>query len=287
MVEFRSKISDKGPMIKTENLLRKLKLLTLYLNQETVSSQELSTITETQIQACDQLYSISGEVRKNITRYKTDIDKAKLADRSAWEKFDTSRKDYEENFTNLLMQTSISDFFSTKKFDVSKIRQNQSIKKKEAKYYSDSKNFTLARKNYTAILDKGSSGYNNRKDTQLRGVGQVYLLAYDQFIDQSLNNFILKVYSIQTAKHKSHEENILDLTQTTASLDTENYFLKFKLETCKNDHSMGPIDPDQCKSFLSRMTQVSEFTVSQGDSFLYEGDSQPRSNWNDQKCMAV
>jgi hypothetical protein len=172
-------------MIKTENLLRKLKLLTLYLNQETVSSQDLCTITETQIQACDQLYSISGEVRKNINRYKADIDKARLADRGAREKFDNSRKDYEENFTNLLMKTSMSDYFSTKKFEVSKIRQNQSIKKKETKYYEDSKNFTIARKNYTSLLTSGSIPYNNRKDTQKLGLGQLYLSAYDSFLDSS------------------------------------------------------------------------------------------------------
>jgi hypothetical protein len=50
---------------------------------------------------------------------------------------------------------------------------------------------------------------------------------------------------------------------------------------------MGPIDPDQCKSFLTNMTQVSEFTMSQGDSFLYEENNLAKSNWNDQKCMGT
>jgi hypothetical protein len=94
-------------------------------------------------------------------------------------------------------------------------------------------------------------------------------------------------YANHSTKTENHKETIIDLTLTPASLDTKNYFLKFKAEMGKNDHSMGPIDPDLCKSFLSRMTQVSEFTVSQGDSFLYEGDSQARSNWNDQKCVKV
>jgi hypothetical protein len=171
-------------MIKTENLLKKLKLLTFYLNQETDSSKKLEFMTETQIKTCNELYSISGEVRKNITRYKSDIDKAKLANRTSWEKCESSRKDYEENFTNLLMQTSMSDFFSNKPFSVSKIRKNPTIKKKEAKYYEDSKNFTLARKTYTSLLQTGSITYNNRKDTHSRGVGQLYLSSYDKFIDQ-------------------------------------------------------------------------------------------------------
>jgi hypothetical protein len=223
MEEFRSKVSAKSPMIKTENLLKKLKMLTLWLNQETESSKDLEIITEAEIQTCSQLYSISGEVRKNITRYKSDIDKAKLADRTSWEKCESSRKDYEENFTNLLMQTSMSDYFSSKKFSVTKIRQNPSIKKKESKYYEDSKNFTLTRKTYTHLLETGSPANPNHP----HATPQLYLSAYDDFIDQGLTSYLSLTLTNLKTKTASRKHSILYLAALSAAQDTSLYFLKF------------------------------------------------------------
>jgi hypothetical protein len=243
MEELKSKIAAKSPIIKTENLLKKLKLLTLWLNQETESSKDLEIITETQIQTCNQLYSISGEVRKNITRYKSDIDKAKLADRTSWEKCESSREDYEENFTNLLMQTSMSDYFSSKKFSVTKIRQNPSIKKKESKYYEDSKNFTLAHKTYLHLLETGSPAHPNPKHPHPTPTPQLYLSAYDDFIDQGLTSYLSLTNLNLKTKTASQKQSILSLATLSAAQDTSLYFLKFKPETLKTDYSMGPIDP--------------------------------------------